>query len=456
MRTLLLLSVLVSSSSALAAPGVFTQQGRLLDSAGTALEGNHTLSFVLYDAPAGGQIVWSEEQSTDFSNGYYAVELGRDTPFEAADFASSDELYVGLSLDGGAELSDRTPLTSVPWALSAGSVSGGSVDALSVAVGGNIIIETDGTIDYSHIVGGPEGIDVLGCSDGQVVAFSGGTASCADPVTSDALIEAVTDHTAEASAHHERFTDGDAVAAMGANDTGNALNHDRYANSEAVAAMGTKGADNALNHDRYANSEAVSAMGTKGADNALNHDRYANSEAVSAMGTKGADNALNHDRYSDSEAVGAIAADGRYATVAWSASDTKGDWVSCSSGNTVSSGKVVMNKVDVNIGNAYNPANGEVTAPADGAYMLCMNFLGGGASDDYINFRTFVNGTFANNNGNDHFLYDTNDYVAHHFYSACQLIEVNEGDKIQIQAYGCSGVYEDTDNNHERYYGFRL
>jgi hypothetical protein len=142
--------------------------------------------------------------------------------------------------------------------------------------------------------------------------------------------------------------------------------------------------------------------------------------------------------------------------VAWSASDTRGDWVSCSRENTLESGKVVMNHVDHNVGGAYDPTTGAVTAPSDGVYMLCLDFLHGIAGNDYVNFRLFVNGTFANGGGNDHFLYDTSDYRDIHFMHACQTIQLKAGDKAQIQAFACDGVQETKDNNYERFYGFKL
>ena len=44
-------------------PLSFQHQGRLFDSAGTALDGPTDLTFRLYDAPSGGTEVWSETQS---------------------------------------------------------------------------------------------------------------------------------------------------------------------------------------------------------------------------------------------------------------------------------------------------------------------------------------------------------------------------------------------------------
>jgi len=53
------------------------------------------------------------------------------------------------------------------------------------------------------------------------------------------------------SQHHVKYTDAEAVTAMGAKGDANPLNHDRYTDAEAVTAMGAKADANPLNHDIY-------------------------------------------------------------------------------------------------------------------------------------------------------------------------------------------------------------
>lgn len=72
----------------------------------------------------------------------------------------------------------------------------------------------------------------------------------------------ITTHAGDASAHHARYTDGEAVSAMGVKGNANPLNHDRYTDLEAIGAMGAKANNNPLNHDRYTDNEAIAAAKT--------------------------------------------------------------------------------------------------------------------------------------------------------------------------------------------------
>jgi len=89
----------------------------------------------------------------------------------------------------------------------------------------------------------------------------------------------------------------------------------KYTDGEAVSAMGILGDSNALNHTRYTDGEATSAVGTPwigliAAED--HHTKYTDGEAVSAMGILGDANDLNHNRYTDTEAAAKISADALY------------------------------------------------------------------------------------------------------------------------------------------------
>ena len=67
------------SSLALAVPQQLSQQGRLLEANGAAMEGIGGLTFKIFDAETGGSMLWDEVHIVDFINGYYAVTLGADS-----------------------------------------------------------------------------------------------------------------------------------------------------------------------------------------------------------------------------------------------------------------------------------------------------------------------------------------------------------------------------------------
>lgn len=144
------LLALLAPWAAHAVPMTFTQQGRLLDSAGEGISMTVPLTFSLYDSEGGETAVWTETQSTRLDNGYYNVELGGSVPLDPTDF-DLDTLYLGIAVDG-VELGLRQSLGSVPFALQAAHaqiathVSGGIVDASEVRINGNTVIDGNGRL----------------------------------------------------------------------------------------------------------------------------------------------------------------------------------------------------------------------------------------------------------------------------------------------------------------------
>jgi len=146
----------------------------------------------VYENPAGGTAVWSETQSVTFEDGYYNAELGGTIAIDP-DIMDGDDYYLGIAVGTGAELSDRLPLHSVPFAfhsLSAQSVSGGGVvDASSIEVGGVTVIDSAGKIEYSSLLNVPASSDTLldlGCTATGSVAIYSGTAWACGTLQTDA------------------------------------------------------------------------------------------------------------------------------------------------------------------------------------------------------------------------------------------------------------------------------
>lgn len=134
-------------------PETIFQEGLLLDAQDRALEGPVQLRFALYNAAAGGAAVWEEAHpNVPLFEGYYAVELGSIEALDADILLNAQ--FLGVSIDGGAELSPRTPLASVPYAFLAGALQPGTVpDVSGLVVDGAPVIN-----DRGQWVGDPAGL----------------------------------------------------------------------------------------------------------------------------------------------------------------------------------------------------------------------------------------------------------------------------------------------------------
>lgn len=96
----------------------FSVQGVLRDPLGkTVDDGFYAMTFRLYDAATGGNLIWEETQgSVQVLHGVYNAELGIVTSLAPVPF---DETYwLGLSIEGGVELEPRYKLLKSPAAMS--------------------------------------------------------------------------------------------------------------------------------------------------------------------------------------------------------------------------------------------------------------------------------------------------------------------------------------------------
>lgn len=98
-------------------PRTISYQGVLADPKGTFInDGNHSLKLTLYPTATGGTSIFTEVQAVPVVRGIFNVIIGSATAIPAT--LSFDRAYfLGVSVDGGAELSPRTALTAVPYAL---------------------------------------------------------------------------------------------------------------------------------------------------------------------------------------------------------------------------------------------------------------------------------------------------------------------------------------------------
>ncbi len=158
-------------ASAQSVPSLMNQEGLLVDNAGNPIAGPVTLTYRLYNAAANGAVVWTETfNGVTLTEGYYSVLLGSTQPLTAATLGLGT--YLSIAVNNGAELAPRTRLVSVPFALVAQSVNGGSVTATQVTVGNRLVIDAQG-----RWVG-----DVAGLQGPQGVAGPGGPQGPVGPV----------------------------------------------------------------------------------------------------------------------------------------------------------------------------------------------------------------------------------------------------------------------------------
>ncbi len=178
----LLVLVLAMGVGTAAVPQTLSYQGVLNDSGGTVVpDGDYDLTFRLFDLETGGTPLWSETQTVTVTDGVFDVILGSVTGL-VLEF--EDQYWLGLSVEGGAELTPRTQLTSAPYALRAGSVDPdvvGSVDGVTndegdidLVAGSNITITPDdGANTITIAASGGGGGDITGVEAGDGLAGGG-------------------------------------------------------------------------------------------------------------------------------------------------------------------------------------------------------------------------------------------------------------------------------------------
>ncbi len=124
---LLLVSLLIFELANAAAPNLINYQGRLTDSANAPVpNGNYSVTFSIYSVPSGGTAIWSETQNVAVDQGLFATLLGSLVSFPSNLFSDTIR-YLGVQVGSDPEMSPRSRLASVPYAMVAGN-AGGWVD----------------------------------------------------------------------------------------------------------------------------------------------------------------------------------------------------------------------------------------------------------------------------------------------------------------------------------------
>jgi hypothetical protein len=106
-------------------------QGKLTDSSGVPLTGDHSVTFSLYDDPVLGILLCSTNYNPlPLSNGLFNVTVAGCTNPEI----DGEQLYLGIQVDADAEMTPRHPIYAVPYArsLRPGADVAGTVDSASI------------------------------------------------------------------------------------------------------------------------------------------------------------------------------------------------------------------------------------------------------------------------------------------------------------------------------------
>lgn len=219
------------SISAWAVPQSITYQGKLTDSSGLAVpEGAYTVTFSIYDRSSGGDPIWSDEQNVMVKDGIFNVKLPGDpdtNPFPS-DLLSNGKLYLGIKVGTDGEMTPRQEITATFYAMKAGDTEklGGIPASQMASVSDLEEHASDPGAHHSKTTSFSELTDQI--TDGQIPAS----------ITRDAELNAsLQSHASNSSAHHVRYSNIEAVGAMGKKGNTNPLNHDRYSDTEAVEAI---------------------------------------------------------------------------------------------------------------------------------------------------------------------------------------------------------------------------
>jgi len=126
-----ILLFLFASSCLAAVPQLINYQGRLADGSGNPLDTTVAVRFTIYDAEAGGLVIWSETQpSVTVVGGVFNVLLGSVNSISDTVF-SGTERWLGIRIGNDPEISPRSRLVSVGYSHRVSTVDGakgGTID----------------------------------------------------------------------------------------------------------------------------------------------------------------------------------------------------------------------------------------------------------------------------------------------------------------------------------------
>ncbi len=132
-------------------PTTISYQGILTQTDGTPVaDDNYNLTFRLYSQPSSGNPIWEETQLLSTQDGLFNAILGTNNPL---DLPFDQTYFLGISINGGDELTPRLQLTATPYSLNARTVADGSITQQKLAPGA-AVTTINGLTDQVHIQAG--------------------------------------------------------------------------------------------------------------------------------------------------------------------------------------------------------------------------------------------------------------------------------------------------------------
>ena len=128
-------------------PRTIHYQGKLTESNGSPLIGEHAVRVRLYTVPTGGVKLWEERHTVRLlkdDSGVFTLILGSQTPFDSS-ISFNEPLWLSIEVDDSGEFSPRQQLAAVMYAINADLLDGlDSSQFLAKASVGNITAVTAG------------------------------------------------------------------------------------------------------------------------------------------------------------------------------------------------------------------------------------------------------------------------------------------------------------------------
>ncbi len=113
----LLLPLLLAGSVAAdpdGVPTVMNYQGELRDADGNPVTGSYEMTFTIYDADTDGNVLWTETQTVQVTDGLLSVMLGSVEPLDPGLFDGSNR-WLGVAVGSDPEMRPRLQLGTVPY-----------------------------------------------------------------------------------------------------------------------------------------------------------------------------------------------------------------------------------------------------------------------------------------------------------------------------------------------------